>query len=67
MNFNVVPANLKKLMVLRGYSMAHLASMCEMSERTLYHRFQHPGDFTLDELSGLSNHLKVTFEQLLTA
>ena len=28
---------------------------------------QHPGDFTLEELSGLSKHLKVTFEQLLTA
>ena len=67
MDFNAVPANLKKQMVLHGYSMEHLAAMCGMSERTLYNRFLHPGKFTLDELLGLSKHLKITFEQLLTA
>lgn len=67
MNFAVVPENLKKLMYLRGYSMQQIACMASMSERTMYKRFERPGDFTLEELSGLSKHLKVTFEQLLTA
>lgn len=67
MNFKAVPANLKKIMVLRGYSMEQIAYMAGMSQRTLYKRFEHPGDFTLDELWGISKHLKVGFEQLLTA
>lgn len=65
MDFNAVPANIKRYMLLRGYSLKQIGCWAGISERTMYARLRDPDTFTLGELFGIAKHLKINFEKLL--
>ena len=65
MDFEVVPANLQRMMRLLDVSPKHLAASIGMSERNLYRRFKNPGQFTLSELDTISKKYKISFEKLM--
>ena len=64
MDFNVVPANIQRMMRLLDVSPKHLAASIGMSERNLYRRFKNPSQFTLGELDTISRKYKISFEKL---
>ena len=65
MDFNVVPANIQRMMRLLDVSPKLLAASIGMSERNLYRRFKDPSQFTLGELDKISRKYNVSFDQLL--
>ena len=65
MNFNVVPANLQRMMRLLDVSPKLLAASIGMSERNLYRRFKDPSKFTLGELDTISRKYKISLDKIL--
>lgn len=65
MNFQAVPANILRYMRMLGISMSEMAAKLNMSERSLYRRFQNPGDFTLKEVFIVCDLCGLTPNELL--
>lgn len=51
-------------MLKRGYKYKHLATLLNVTEAVISHRFTGRSDFTFDEVKKICEHFNMSFEQL---
>lgn len=55
---------IRKYAYTYGYSLAKLAELSGMKERTLYNRMRNPGTLTLDEINRIARAAKIPAAEL---